>query len=251
MFLGLNGLGIGRTRGSGTFLPTSISNCKLWLRADLGVTTSGGLVTAWADQSGNGNNATDPGVGVRPALTASNSNFSNQSTVDFDGTDDFLTGAITIGSASWAVYAVVRYTANSGAANAFGIVSFVPSGGANDNAANSMLIFRNAQTQLVTTVSVANKSVSTIANNTTYVFSSRCDGANNTQRVNTTDGTTVASTATVTVAKYYLGSRWVTSATSLPTPINIAEFIVYSSNPSSGDNTSLRSYFQARYGVAS
>lgn len=32
---------------------------QVWLKADAGVTTSGGQVTVWADQSGNGNDATD------------------------------------------------------------------------------------------------------------------------------------------------------------------------------------------------
>ena len=42
---------------SGAFVPTQLSGCQLWLRADEGVTLSSGLVSAWADQSGNGNNA--------------------------------------------------------------------------------------------------------------------------------------------------------------------------------------------------
>ena len=38
------------------------ANNVLWLRADMGVTTVGPAVTNWADQSGNGNNATSPSV---------------------------------------------------------------------------------------------------------------------------------------------------------------------------------------------
>lgn len=40
------------------FSPSNISGLSLWLKADAGVTLSGSNVTAWADQSGNGNNAT-------------------------------------------------------------------------------------------------------------------------------------------------------------------------------------------------
>jgi hypothetical protein len=36
------------------FWPTNISGCCLWLRADLGITTSAGKTTVWADQSGHG-----------------------------------------------------------------------------------------------------------------------------------------------------------------------------------------------------
>lgn len=39
------------------FSPTDIAGLKLWLKADAGVTESGGGVTLWADQSGQGNNA--------------------------------------------------------------------------------------------------------------------------------------------------------------------------------------------------
>jgi hypothetical protein len=39
------------------FSPANLSGLSLWLKADAGVTLSGSNVTAWADQSGNGNNA--------------------------------------------------------------------------------------------------------------------------------------------------------------------------------------------------
>lgn len=46
-----------------SFLPTGLgSTLRLWLRGDLGVTLSGGNVTAIADQSGNGNNVTASGT---------------------------------------------------------------------------------------------------------------------------------------------------------------------------------------------
>lgn len=51
------------------FLPTDVSGCILWVRADLGVTSSGGLVTVWADQSGQGNNLTASGA-QRPTVVA-------------------------------------------------------------------------------------------------------------------------------------------------------------------------------------
>lgn len=46
-----------------------LSGLKLWLKADAGVTQSGGTVSAWADQSGNGNDVTALTTG--PAYTAS------------------------------------------------------------------------------------------------------------------------------------------------------------------------------------
>src|SRR5262245_24839304 len=63
---------------------------RLWLRADQGVTTDGsGNVTAWADQSGNGNNATSSGV-MTPTFVA-NSSINNGPAVRFDGLNDVMT----------------------------------------------------------------------------------------------------------------------------------------------------------------
>ena len=67
---------IGRDGG---FIPKQINGCALWLRADLGVTLVNSAVTAWADQSGQGNNvvagnapsyiAQDPGYNGKPTLS--------------------------------------------------------------------------------------------------------------------------------------------------------------------------------------
>lgn len=46
-------------------------NLVQWLRADLGITTVGGLVSNWADQSGNGHHATQSVAGSRPTYMTS------------------------------------------------------------------------------------------------------------------------------------------------------------------------------------
>jgi hypothetical protein len=54
--LGLGAQNI-RKVGGALFSPANLSGLSIWLKADAGVTLSGSNVTAWADQSGNGNNA--------------------------------------------------------------------------------------------------------------------------------------------------------------------------------------------------
>lgn len=49
----------------------SLSGLVLWLDAGKGLTFNGSLVTAWADQSNNGNDATQATVANQPTLTAS------------------------------------------------------------------------------------------------------------------------------------------------------------------------------------
>lgn len=67
------------------FTPPSISGCKLWLRADRGITLVSGNVSAWADQSGNGNNVSQATAGLRPPYVASDSNFNGRPSLTFSG----------------------------------------------------------------------------------------------------------------------------------------------------------------------
>jgi hypothetical protein len=63
-----------------------------WLKADAGVTQSGGTASAWADQSGNGYNATAP-AGQLPFFIASNSAINNMPSVRWASTDTTGNGA--------------------------------------------------------------------------------------------------------------------------------------------------------------
>jgi len=56
--------------GGGEIIPSS--GLSLWLKADTGVTLSGADVTVWADQSGNGFNATSPAT--KPTFISSSIN---------------------------------------------------------------------------------------------------------------------------------------------------------------------------------
>lgn len=70
------------------FTPRSINGCVLWLRADLGVTLSDDKVTNWADQSGNGNDASQATPANQP--TWKESSFGEQPSIEFDGINDYL-----------------------------------------------------------------------------------------------------------------------------------------------------------------
>lgn len=77
--------------------PAALGNLGIWLRADLGVTQSG-TISAWADQSGNGNNASQGTSGFRPTYLSASTD--NKPAASFDGGDDQLdvTDSGTIGS---------------------------------------------------------------------------------------------------------------------------------------------------------
>lgn len=57
---------------------------KAWLRADAGITQSGGLVSAWNDQSGT-NHATQATSALQPAIIASSARFNGKPVVRFSG----------------------------------------------------------------------------------------------------------------------------------------------------------------------
>ncbi len=79
---------------SGTFDPTvDWTSATCWLYGGAGVTESGGAVSAWADQSGNGNNFIQNTAGFRPAYDATDAGFNNLPTMSGDGADDFMIAA--------------------------------------------------------------------------------------------------------------------------------------------------------------
>lgn len=71
------------------FSPAS-SSLKLWLASDVGITQSGGDISAWNDQSGNGNNALQAAATSMPKLVNSEVLLNGKPAVKLDGVDDFL-----------------------------------------------------------------------------------------------------------------------------------------------------------------
>ncbi|MFT6829209.1 MAG: hypothetical protein ACJAV6_000022 [Candidatus Paceibacteria bacterium] len=61
------------------------SNLQLWLRADVGVTTSGGAVSTWSDQSGKGNDLAQVLVNKRPMYKDTTELINFNPVIDFDG----------------------------------------------------------------------------------------------------------------------------------------------------------------------
>jgi hypothetical protein len=76
-----------------TPIPLQISGCQLWLNAGLGITKDGSdNISAWADQSGNGNHATQINGINQPKFIASSPYFNNKPAILFDGSNDFFNG---------------------------------------------------------------------------------------------------------------------------------------------------------------
>jgi len=112
---------IGRNKG---FQPNTIPNMRLWLDATRINQANNTAVATWADQSGNGYDATQSTTAARPTYIASGLN--GLPVVRFDGTDDNLAlsgGALGMlrNVAGATAFVVVKYPANSTAMFPFAI----------------------------------------------------------------------------------------------------------------------------------
>ncbi len=106
--LGLGNVGVtGATVAAVT--PLTIfgsTDLKLWLRADLGVTLNGATVSAWADQSGNGNHFSQGTAAAQPTFTASGGPGSKPG-LDFITNDTLTNVGFADASTSYALIAVL------------------------------------------------------------------------------------------------------------------------------------------------
>lgn len=100
--------------------PASVSAITGWFRADT-VTTSGTSVTQWTDKSGNGRHILQATAAKQPTLIASDPNFDNAPSIDFDGTSDVMTGSLFTAyfvNTSWACAVVYRADTITGTGSA-------------------------------------------------------------------------------------------------------------------------------------
>lgn len=110
------------------FSPADIPNLSLWLDAsDLStITQTGGNVSAWADKSGNGYNATQ-GTGANQPLTQVDT-INGKNSITFDGVNDSLSlsaGILSVTNGDYTIYFAARkpVTGNGGYAYGFENVS--------------------------------------------------------------------------------------------------------------------------------
>ena len=88
-----------KTNVPSAFSIKDVAGLRVWLPNGAGITLNGGLVSAWADNSGNGNNATQS--------TETNQPLSSGGGIDLDGTDNFMTLTSVENLTTFTIFAVI------------------------------------------------------------------------------------------------------------------------------------------------
>lgn len=215
-------------------LVTSVPVVGCWV-SNL-VTQSGGPVTGWPDQSGNGNNlAQNSGS---PTYTASDAAFGGQPSITFDGVDDDLLGSFAIPAAGttprhyWFVINQLGWTSGD---CLFG-----------SNAGLTQLVFQNGispqckQYSALVTAANGGAPIGTAKRGRALFTNSASD-----RLVLGSVSITGASAGNNTAANWFLGSASINFAN-----FSIAVMLITAGAPNAGELTALDSWATALYGAS-
>lgn len=222
-----------------------LTGLKLWLKADTGVTQSGGIASAWADQSGNSNDATVSGgdIGARLDTNIVNGlpglNSFYGTTVQMGGTSRLLADA-----SPYHIVTVIRPAPVSAGSSPGG---FDVGGGFANIGSGLQSVFGDFAGSVFISPTITESNVP-IANDTPYAFELASDGTTQTGAIN---GTALTLTSTVPMA--VTGAGWCLFDDPLggngPFWGWVCEVLIYDHVLSSPDLTSARAYINSRYGV--
>ena len=237
--------GVGSTNGT--------SSLKLWLRADSGVTTSGSNVTAWADLSGNSNNASQGTTADQPTFVSNSIN--GQPAIQF--TDDILSGTDILVSDNAATgFAMVKPSSLS---TGFNIVWSKWAAGT-PNKYKFHFALHNAKVSLYTSPDGTSTSAETVGGSTMtagnpYVVGFDVNTTTGNQRVFLNGVSAVATTSGITSLAsvnqvYAVGGKLGSTTSSNRFAGDIAEVIVYNTTLNIAQRTLVANYLGAKYGIA-
>lgn len=223
-----------RTAAPAAFAPTDIAGCVLWLRAD-GITglSDGDPVTTWADESGEGNDATQATTAKKPSYETGVLN--GKPVVRFDGVDDELSGISVAKSGAYSLFVVAKKVG----AITGGLLDFNRSdnfGSYFESAGKFALNHRN--TEAIYTPNVPE---------TWWLLSGKWDGAEIQARVNGSNGSAVTMASVLTDDPmtgrlgrlhdgYYLNG-------------DIAEVLLYNSALNGANVSSVEGYLEDKYAL--
>lgn len=208
-------------------LPTA--NLALWLNAGAGLTLSGTDVTTWADQSGNGKDATASGTATP---TYQSSGINGMPAISFNGTTNRMTGSQVLTTAPATVFAVVQFSVGEEIGSIFQQTNFALYRGFGGGSSLEFRIFNGNDLT----------SSNAIPNGTAVLLEAVANGAssflfsNGIQRASGNAGSSAIS-----------GSYELASNAGSPRTMVIAEIAVYNTNLGTTDRQAVESYLNEKY----
>jgi hypothetical protein len=222
-----------RHRASAPFSPTDLTGLALWLKADAGVTLSGADVTAWADQSGNGNNAS--AVGTPSLSTVSGKTFMN-----FAG--GYFYGYELLTSAYATIMCVARFSATRDIEMIFELIS---GGGV-----ASLALYRGFNLgsgyRIYNGENVSSNSLTN--NNQTYLFGATVDGDQGDLFLNGNDDGDDYCGELTPEGNYYLG-YYGADGDQITTEMKMAEIVIYDRPLTYPEKTQVEEYLNTKYEI--
>jgi len=228
--------------GARPFSPTQIAGLTMWLKCDAGITLVSSEVDVWADQSGNGNNATAVSSLLRPDYSTT---LNGKTVLSFANNANMtLTSSVAntlTAAGNYSLFIVSRST-NTGA------IQYIMSGVINTNNRFALGLTATNLPSFTYRNGASGTGKSFVAGTTTSWNIQTCKLSPHTYYVGTTAAT---STSTVNNAdpgsvRAYLGSN--TNAANLMTG-DVAEIVLYNSLLSAADELKVYNYLKAKYAL--
>ncbi len=236
--------------------PARVGGLTAWLRADRGITLNGSDVSGWADQSGNGNDASQGTALNQPAYNTSWSN--GRPALTFDGTNHFMEvntlAAMFVNRAPFTLFCVAQATDTAGFYN------YVGSG--SSTVGSRLIEWRQAPTVLHEFVSrdddgtpeasATGGTADTASHIHVISYAGGLSAALKSWQNNTAviDTTYTSSSTTQTLDQTAIGAFPQIAARINLFKGNIAEVIAYNNVISDADRVSVQNSLSARYGIA-
>jgi hypothetical protein len=225
------------------FLPTQIPGCQLWLdAADTTTITGTSSVTAWADKSGVGNNAT-PVSGGTPTLSNINGVPAIVPSLGF-------TGAITNTTATLTCFAAAVFSA----ADYAGLVSVGGTGYDDNSSISGCAVFtkHGNVNDIYTTRNNTSTPYITFPLNSAFVASTVFDNTSNTTYLNggTSQVAVASSYGNFGYTKYGIGTRILSYAFSSNWTGPIGEIIIYNAALSTSQRNQVEQYLGQKWAIS-
>jgi PKD repeat protein len=223
------------------------SGLKLWLKADAGITTEGGLVSSWADQSGAGNTVVQGTSTYRPSLAENTLN--GHPSVRFSGGNQSLqsTSLVLTGGTAFSTFAVFRF--NSIPASTYQYTWF----NGTDDASKGYGVYMSTLPKLRAAWGGSNGAVYNSTNSVVdqwYRLSSCFDGTNNRLWTNGAPMGTVAKTgSSLSGVGFCVGN--LASGSTKGLRGDMSEILVYDRALSDSERAGIDAYLLVRWSATS